>query len=83
VAGPKTSKALCVDCCNAGQEVMCAITRAIQLNTHLEDLSLDGGSIAIDIAPDLGSALRENTTIRKLRLRCLKKALPPQFSFVL
>jgi hypothetical protein len=33
---------------------MHVIIRAIQLNTHLEDLSLDRGSIAIDIAIEFG-----------------------------
>lgn len=56
-----------VDCTNAGHEDMRTIASVIQLNTNLEDLSLDGGFIAIDIALDLGSAMRENKTIRKLK----------------
>jgi len=69
---PKLKKSLCVDCCNAGHEVMSAIAKLIRINTNLEDLSLNGGSIAVDIALDLGSALRHNTTITKLRLRWMK-----------
>ena len=36
---------------------MRAVARRIQLNTLLEDLSLDGGSIAIDIALDFGTRI--------------------------
>jgi hypothetical protein len=74
-AGPKTTKALCLDCGNAVHEVMHVIIRAIQLNTYLEDLTLDGWCIANDIALDLASAASaRDTTIRKLRLRWLKLA---------